>query len=719
MERGWLAIAKRFRPEIEDTADDLQRIGRAGDVVGFLYALPLALGGMVWLGLRTDGLRLLQIWPLWLIFLGLLYLLRRFEFFLLSEVTTHRYANANGSFESVITWSAALMFGPSVLWIGLFWDLVDLLRDRRQWRDSDARWNRARSLALRYAVYLLMGLTALTLYEHWGGEFPFPGFTWAALWPAVAATVVRQLLAMLCWLPYTLYYLTSPTLNFTGAARRTYLRFMLTALGWPVLIDPFALLAAGLWTQVGYVGYGLFMFSVLMVSYMAHRFSRTAIRSLWRSQEMANLERLARAILNGPPGIIHLPEVLQEHVPGMFPGCRVEIRLFPDETLLLYPLSARPLAEAGWVWLRATAEARCFERGEVLPWQDEPTDIPHLLVPILEIETQRPIGGICLTVTGRVRHQEPLRNLLPAVQALAAQIASTRHAAHVHAQALAYHRIEQELAVAGEIQAGFLLSQLSEVLNWQVSGWQVAVALESARETSGDFYDVIPLPNGRMGLLIADVADKGLGSALYMAVSRTLLRTFAEQYTSNPEHVFAAANPRILKDTHADLFVTVFYGILDPDSGMLTYCNAGHNPPFLLSTQEGRRLQALRRTGIPLGVREHERWGARTVYIAPGDILVLYTDGVTDAEDVHGDFFGEDRLIEVLDMVAANTTGTGRTSGNTAQEVQEAILSAVRAFVGEADQSDDMTLLVLVRDRDTELLATSANDEARLERTQT
>ena len=700
MERWWLAVAKRFRPEIETTADDLQRVGQTGDVVGFLYALPLALAGLVWLALRTDGALLVRIWPLLLIFLGLLYLLRRFEFFLLSEVTAHRYANASGSFEPVITWSAALMFGPSVLWLGLFWDIVDLVRDRRQLRDPDLRWNRARSLALRHAAYLFMGLLALDLYGRWGGSIPFPGLELTALWPAVAATVARQLLAIGCWLPYTWYYLTSPTLNFTGAARRMYLRFMLTALGWPVLVDPFALLAAGLWAQGGYVTYALFILNVLMVSYMAHRFSNTAIRSLWRSQEMANLERLARAILGGPPETIRLPEALQEHVPGMFPGCRVEIRVFPSETLLLYPISARPLAEAGWVWLRAVAEARCFKRGEILPWFDEPTEMPHLLAPILDIETLNPIGGICLTFIGRVRHQEPLSNLLPAVQALAAQIASTRHAAKVHAQALAYHRIEQELSVAGEIQAGFLLSQLSEVLNWQVSGWQVAVALESARETSGDFYDVIPLPNGRMGLLIADVADKGLGSALYMAVSRTLLRTFAEQYTANPEYVFAAANPRILKDTHADLFVTVFYGILDPDNGTLTYCNAGHNPPFLLSTQNGRRLQALRRTGIPLGVRERESWPAHTVSIAPGDLLVLYTDGVTDAEDAQGDFFGEDRLLEALDIAAANTTGAGRTSGRTAQEVQDDILGAVRAFVGEADQTDDITLLVLVRDLD-------------------
>ncbi|OQA23480.1 MAG: Phosphoserine phosphatase RsbU [Chloroflexi bacterium ADurb.Bin360] len=698
MEALWVALAKRFRPEIEKTADGVQRVAQISDVVSFLYGLPLAFAGLVWLILRTDLQLLLQIWPLLLILFGLLYLLRRLEFFLLTELNSRRLANASGTFESVITWSSALMFGPSVLWLGLVWDVIDLLTGRRRLQDIDSRWNRARNLVLRYAGYLLVSLAALELYGRWGGVTPLPGLSLEVLWPAIAATLFRQVFSMLCWAPYVLYYLTSKTLGFDSSARHAYMRFMLIALGWPVLMDPFALLAAGLWAQVGHVGYGLFLLSVLMVSYMAYRFSHTAIRNLWRSHEMANLERLARAILGGPPEELRLSEALDEHVPGMFPGCRIEIRIFPDATLLLYPLSARPLQESGWIWLRAVAESRCFKQGEALPWQDKPAETPYLLAPILDTESLLPIGGICLTFTGRVRHQEPLGNLLPAVQTLAAQIASALHAAKVHNQTLAYQRIEQELAVAGEIQAGFLLSQLSEVLNWQVSGWQIAVALESARETSGDFYDVIPLPNGQMALVIADVADKGLGSALYMAVSRTVIRTFAEQYTQDPAQVFSAANPRILKDTHADLFVTVFYGILDPENGTLTYCNAGHNPPFLFSAQNGRRMQALRRTGIPLGVREQETWTSHTICIAPGDLLILYTDGVTDAEDSHSDFFGEDRLLEALEIAAANTNG----GGHTAQEVQDTIMKAVHDFVGQASQTDDITLMVLARDLDSE-----------------
>jgi sigma-B regulation protein RsbU (phosphoserine phosphatase) len=183
------------------------------------------------------------------------------------------------------------------------------------------------------------------------------------------------------------------------------------------------------------------------------------------------------------------------------------------------------------------------------------------------------------------------------------------------------------------------------------------------------------------------VADKGMGAALFMALSRTLIRTYALEHDTQPGAVLAAANHRILADTHAGLFVTVFYGVLDTTSGELTYSNAGHNPPYLLAAEDGGEIQELDRTGVPLGILDGGTWLQKTVPMAPDDVLLLYTDGITEAQDADASFYDEDRLQEVL---RANL-------GRSGLEIQEAVISSVGAFVGEASQSDDITLMVVVR----------------------
>ncbi len=245
-------------------------------------------------------------------------------------------------------------------------------------------------------------------------------------------------------------------------------------------------------------------------------------------------------------------------------------------------------------------------------------------------------------------------------------------------------KMARELELAGEVQAGFLPSKLPDI-----PGWQLAVMLRSARETSGDFFDVNLMPDGKLGLLIADVVDKGVGAALYMALSWSLIRTYAAEYPNQPERVLGAANQRILTDTSTEQFVSVFYGILDPGTGRLTYCNAGHLPPYLLAAENGRQAQPLSPTGMVLGVEKGESWGQASVELRPGDVLVLYTDGITDALDERGAFFDEHRL---LDVVRANR-------GRSAQEIKAAVLEAVRQFTDDAPQLDDIALMVLVRDR--------------------
>jgi NarL family two-component system response regulator LiaR len=246
-----------------------------------------------------------------------------------------------------------------------------------------------------------------------------------------------------------------------------------------------------------------------------------------------------------------------------------------------------------------------------------------------------------------------------------------------------HQKVAQELALAGEIQASFLPEAAPSV-----AGWQLVSTLQPARETSGDFYDFIHLANGRLGIVLADVVDKGMGAALYMALCRTLIRTYAAEFDTQPDLVFGDVNRRILLDTHTNLFVTVFYGILDPVTGALIYCNAGHNPPYLLRNQSRVTGQALRSTGIPLGIFEDVTWTQESVQLAPGDALVLYTDGIPEAQNRREEFFGEKRLVEIAQG----------NLGRSAQDMQDALLAGVHRFKGDAPQHDDITLMVLVRE---------------------
>ena len=210
-----------------------------------------------------------------------------------------------------------------------------------------------------------------------------------------------------------------------------------------------------------------------------------------------------------------------------------------------------------------------------------------------------------------------------------------------------------------------------------------------AGETSGDFYDVCVLPNGRLALLIADVVGKGVSAALYMALTSVILRALAAEHPERPDLVLEAANRRVLAvtETRAGQFATVFYGILDPDTGTLAYCNAGHCPPLITRRRSGE-TQELTGTGVPLGLFAGETWEQCVAQLAPGDGLVLYTDGVTEARTAEGEFFGEERLV----------TAVRAHIGHPAHAIRDAVVEALGAFVGEGTQHDDIAMVVAVRD---------------------
>jgi sigma-B regulation protein RsbU (phosphoserine phosphatase) len=304
---------------------------------------------------------------------------------------------------------------------------------------------------------------------------------------------------------------------------------------------------------------------------------------------------------------------------------------------------------------------------------------------MLAVDNPNPIGGI---LVARSRDAGAVADFLPMVKSLAAQLASAIQTAQIHAQTVAHERLERELAMAGQIQASFLPTSLP-----RLTGWELAVTLEPARVASGDFYDFIPLPNGCLGMVIADVSDKGMGAALYMAMARTLLRTYASEYPGQPDRVLDATNRRILGDAGAGLFVTVFYATLDPESGWLTYCNAGHPPPLVLDLRKPEQMVELGRTGMALGAVDDTSWRQRTLRLEPGQVMLLYSDGISDAQNPERELYGRDRLREFLTAHAQARWPRGPS----AKHLLESLLAEVHGFMGTAPQFDDIALSVLMR----------------------
>jgi serine phosphatase RsbU (regulator of sigma subunit) len=663
------------------------------DMAGLAYSAPLALAGLVWLAAVTEPARLVDAWPLLLLLLGLLFIFQRLQFFVFTEIEPGAYTDWSASLGDTLVWSAALIFGPGALWLFVVHHLAFYTRRWRRSVTPGDRWSCLRNASLSMTETVLGGLAGLALYQAWGGRFPLPGLAPADLLPALGATLVAWLVACLVWLPLLVYFFH--TRMSSGASPAAALRFWGIAMGWPLLVNPFAILAAGLYSLHGPGIYLFLVAGLLLASLLAHRLSQAAERSGQRSRELERLERLGRAIADAGccetpadlPGL--LPDLLTQHVADMFPYSQLEIRLFPAQRLWRHPEPGLAFDERAWAWLADGGPARYVAAGQALPWGGRPERGALAVAPILNVADGRPIGGVCLA--RRMDHVAPVLPdlppmVLPALQSLAAQVASALNSAEVYAERMAHQRVEQELVLAGQIQASFLPETLPSL-----PGWQLAASLRPARETSGDFYDVFVLPNGHLALLVADVADKGMGAALYMALCRTLLRVYAAECCTEPDVVLRATNRRILSDTRAAMFVTVFYAILDPASGELVYCNAGHNPPYLAHARDGLGGNdpiPLTGTGMALGVLEEGEWRAERARLAPGDMLVLYTDGITEARDGAGSMFGEARLVQVVRAAR----------GQSAAAAHAALLGAVRDFAGASPPDDDITLLLLARE---------------------
>ena len=245
--------------------------------------------------------------------------------------------------------------------------------------------------------------------------------------------------------------------------------------------------------------------------------------------------------------------------------------------------------------------------------------------------------------------------------------------------------IKNDLAIAGEIQQTILprsfppFPELTEVVD-------IYASMTPAKDVGGDFYDFFQIDDERIGLVIADVSGKGVPAALFMAVSRTLLRATALRGVSSAE-CLTYANKLLCKESLDSMFVTVFYGIYHYKTGMMDYTNAGHNPPYLL--RGGRTVECLPvASNFVVGVFDDIEFESNTLTFGIGDTLLLYTDGVTEAFNDKREQFSESNLQDILASMHESSS---------AKEVVTSVLQSVKTFSGDYPQSDDITLLSLQR----------------------
>ncbi len=238
-------------------------------------------------------------------------------------------------------------------------------------------------------------------------------------------------------------------------------------------------------------------------------------------------------------------------------------------------------------------------------------------------------------------------------------------------------RFEQELEVARLIQQNFLPKQLPAL-----PGREIAALYRPAREVGGDFYDVIPLSDGQVGFVVGDVTDKGVPAALVMAATRSVLRASAQRLV-DPGTVLERVNEHLCPDMPAKMFVTCLYGVLEPATGRFRFANAGHDLPYVKTAGGSVELRA---RGMPLGLMTGMAYEEKETVLAPGDSMLLHSDGVVEAHDPGGRMFGFPRLKEAV----ATYPGGG--------ELIELVLSDLREHTGpDAEQEDDITMVTLTR----------------------
>ena len=273
-------------------------------------------------------------------------------------------------------------------------------------------------------------------------------------------------------------------------------------------------------------------------------------------------------------------------------------------------------------------------------------------------------------------------DLSQTIEKAIAQINYVHESQKAHAQ---LESLKNDLSTARDIQQYILprvFPPFPEVSNLV----DIFASMEAAKDIGGDFYDFFRVDDEHIALVIADVCGKGIPAALFMAVSRTIIRSKGMQGCS-PSECLSESNALLAAYSVEDMFVTVFYAIFDTKTGLVRYCNAGHNPPHILRSDGSIEELPMSKNTI-LGVFDGLEYAEDSLQLNPGDTLVMFTDGVTEATDADYQEFGAERLDAILRQQG---------NGTSSQQMVEAIKTGIKDFVGDAEQSDDITMLVVRR----------------------
>jgi phosphoserine phosphatase RsbU/P len=273
---------------------------------------------------------------------------------------------------------------------------------------------------------------------------------------------------------------------------------------------------------------------------------------------------------------------------------------------------------------------------------------------------------------------------LELLRAIAANAAIAIENARLYQVAVEKGRMERELQLAYKVQSSLLPVDIPHR-----EGWDFAAKWQPATQVAGDFYDFIILDDDHIGLVIADVTDKGMPAALYMAFSRSILRANINHASSSAQAV-TDSNRMICSESSYGFFVTLFFALLDVSSGNFTYVNGGHVPTLLVKNEEGdtvNKIQKLMPTGIALGIDAEQTYKENSILLNAGDFVVLYSDGITEAINQKEHEYGTERLENVL--LAINNHST--------EGVIEAIISDLISFTGGQEAFDDITIVVAMR----------------------